>query len=317
MFISRLSVILLFAVSAHGDNRLAFGPESPAWLQAVGVIHAEYVWQDNPNEWQQCSGALIAPEGASYANLVATAGHCIQGWIRRKRDSQGREVQPVQYDYASVQSPMTITFNLLSGESLQYQVQEVLIDRAGHTDLADYALLSLSEPVPVERIQPLIMQKLPFAGHSTYRFGLLDYHFQAAGDALAVRHAYRQHAGLSADEYLHKVGLPRPVASLAGYSADPGLGEGGRRLTYDPLCDFIDGYRALETTVWCRAYPGASGGPFVISLDRGAGEQHFFVGVLSGGTGVIRGQLRMSPHDTPAFYDAFTQAVSEQESSMR
>ena len=113
--------------------------------------------------------------------------------------------------------------------------------------------------------------------------------------------------------YQQRFGHPKPFGTIAGYSADgdPALGNGGKNLTYDDRCDFIDGHRGLQTVVWCTAYPGASGGPFVLTLNRGRGLEHLLVGILSGGKGIIPGQLRMIPVDTPGFYSALAEAFGK------
>jgi len=64
---------------------------------------------------------------------------------------------------------------------------------------------------------------------------------------------------------------------LAGFSSDPGLGEGGEVLTYHAGCtvDRVEHHRVASS---CVAYRGASGGPALQSID---GEMTV-TGVLSG-----------------------------------
>jgi hypothetical protein len=76
------------------------------------------------------------------------------------------------------------------------------------------------------------------------------------------------------------VDLALPVI-MAGYSRDDGLGEGGRRLTFDPACRITVQTPARSDTD-CRAHKGASGGA-VIQVSR-EGVPHFS-GVISSGDG--------------------------------
>lgn len=54
--------------------------------------------------------------------------------------------------------------------------------------------------------------------------------------------------------------------TLAGFSADSLVGDEGENLTYDQDCELVGGGKGYVTTN-CFAYPGASGGAFVISYD--------------------------------------------------
>ena len=72
----------------------------------------------------------------------------------------------------------------------------------------------------------------------------------------------------------------RPV-SMAGYSRDPAMGDGGTRLTFDPSCLITRQWATVSDTD-CVAYKGASGGAVVqLSL---AGEPELS-GVVSQGNG--------------------------------
>lgn len=72
----------------------------------------------------------------------------------------------------------------------------------------------------------------------------------------------------------------RPVI-MAGYSRDDGLGDGGRRLTFDPACR-ITAQTPLRGDTDCRAHKGASGGA-VIQMSRQGEPQ--LTGVISSGDG--------------------------------
>ena len=71
------------------------------------------------------------------------------------------------------------------------------------------------------------------------------------------------------------------LISMAGYSSDPGLGQGGELLTYDPSCEVTLHTRNSSNTN-CRAFRGASGGA-VVQLTS-AGEPRLS-GVISQGNG--------------------------------
>lgn len=72
----------------------------------------------------------------------------------------------------------------------------------------------------------------------------------------------------------------RPV-TMAGYSRDPGLGGGGRVLTYHPDCAITDSEPGLWETD-CTAFKGASGGPVI---QFSAGGEPLVCGVISQGNG--------------------------------
>lgn len=69
--------------------------------------------------------------------------------------------------------------------------------------------------------------------------------------------------------------------TLAGFSADALFGDGGTNLTYDQDCEILGVGRGYAIETDCIAYPGASGGAFVISYDDyDDGERkNFFLGV--------------------------------------
>jgi len=72
----------------------------------------------------------------------------------------------------------------------------------------------------------------------------------------------------------------RPV-TMAGFSRDSGLGDGGRRLTYHAGCRILAHSESLGETD-CRAHKGASGGA-VVQLSTGGRPQ--LLGVVSRGDG--------------------------------
>lgn len=68
--------------------------------------------------------------------------------------------------------------------------------------------------------------------------------------------------------------------TFAGYSADNFKGAKGRNLTYDQKCEIVALGRGGSTSTNCIAYPGASGGAFVISYtDEDGHRRDMFTGV--------------------------------------
>lgn len=71
------------------------------------------------------------------------------------------------------------------------------------------------------------------------------------------------------------------LISMAGYSSDPGLGQGGDLLTYDPGCTVTLQVRYSSNSN-CRAFRGASGGAVVQLSSNG---EPWLSGVISQGNG--------------------------------
>jgi V8-like Glu-specific endopeptidase len=84
----------------------------------------------------------------------------------------------------------------------------------------------------------------------------------------------------------------KPFATMAGYSADTGLGKKGKVLTYDENCSLRGGGNGNKKG-YCYTYQGASGGPVVVTVDLGEfgddydlyGTQHLFCGSIVGSEG--------------------------------
>jgi hypothetical protein len=74
---------------------------------------------------------------------------------------------------------------------------------------------------------------------------------------------------------------PGQRISMAGYSRDPGKGQGGNLLTFDPGCH-ITAQGPVITESDCLAHKGASGGA-VVQMSAGGSAQ--FSGVVSEGDG--------------------------------
>jgi len=112
----------------------------------------------------------------------------------------------------------------------------------------DYAILKLDRPIANSLIKPLL---------------IADYAYDQVMDT---------------DYYMMN---PYSI-TYAGYNADSGKGNGGNNLTYDQDCRMTGrGDRWLVNTD-CVAYPGASGGAFVITVtdeDNNNRVTDYFVGV--------------------------------------
>ncbi|BBB26984.1 hypothetical protein [Amphritea japonica] len=59
---------------------------------------------------------------------------------------------------------------------------------------------------------------------------------------------------------------PDAFATMAGYSADTGIGQKGKVLTYD-RCRQVNGGASGMKKAYCYSYEGASGGPLVVTLN--------------------------------------------------
>jgi hypothetical protein len=68
-------------------------------------------------------------------------------------------------------------------------------------------------------------------------------------------------------DYTDMLSFPfNPVAYAVGYSADTGIGQKGKVLTYDK-CKQINGGQRGRKMAYCYSYEGASGGAMAITLD--------------------------------------------------
>lgn len=74
---------------------------------------------------------------------------------------------------------------------------------------------------------------------------------------------------------------PARGITAAGYSRDPGLGQRGQQLTYDPTCRILQ-REGLLVQSDCAAHRGASGGAVVQISDEGVAQ---LSGVISQGDG--------------------------------
>ena len=75
--------------------------------------------------------------------------------------------------------------------------------------------------------------------------------------------------------------VSRGAVSMAGYSRDRGLGQGGEVLTYDAFCEIV-AKRGRDYETDCAAFKGASGGPVVKHSQDGSAA---ITGIISRGNG--------------------------------
>ncbi|MFT6070085.1 MAG: V8-like Glu-specific endopeptidase [Bacteriovoracaceae bacterium] len=151
----------------------------------------------------------------------------------------------------------TVTFQSNSGKTITRSIEKVL---KSSMSSGDYAIVKLNSPVKKEVIKPLISAPYDYVD-------LLDE--EMFGEKF------------------------KPFGTMAGYSADKGLGKKGKVLTYDEKCRLNGGVSGNKKG-YCYSYGGASGGPVVVTVDLGEfgedyglhGTQHLFVGSIVGGQGV-------------------------------
>jgi len=149
-----------------------------------------------------------------------------------------------------------VTFTTNSGKKINRSVTHVL---AAEMNPGDYAIVKLNAAIRNSEIKPLF--------NAPYHYSdLLD------------------------EEFFETM---KPYASMAGYSADKTLGKKGAVLTYDEHCRLNGGARGMKKG-YCYSYPGASGGPVVVTVAIGEdfadepwqiGVQSYFVGSILGGRG--------------------------------
>ena len=167
-----------------------------------------------------------------------------------------------------------ITFTTNSGKTIKRTITEVL---KAEMNPGDYAIVKLNAYIPRTDIQPLL--------NSPYDFSDI----------------------MNDEEFSQEF---KAFATVAGFSADKGLGQKGKVMTYHENCKLNGGARALKKG-YCYAYEGASGGPVVGTValgnyrmgdidtgfsDDNTGDiaddlqlagttQHFFMGSIVGGRG--------------------------------
>ncbi len=77
---------------------------------------------------------------------------------------------------------------------------------------------------------------------------------------------------------------PQSRVTLAGFSRDSGLGENGKKLTFQSNCRVTGGFEP-DVALNCRAHKGASGGAAIVVQTSGDVETAYLAGVISQGNG--------------------------------
>lgn len=153
----------------------------------------------------------------------------------------------------------TVTFTTNDGRTIERLIADVEWFDYGP---GDNAIVVLNRKISNSDIQPLV--------HA---------HEQARG-------AY----GLLVDP-AYKLAF-EPFATCAGYSTDVPFGDMGNHLTYDETNTYLNGGTEAQKDSKCISYGGASGGPMVVTIDRGVdeweerplmGTEHLVVGIIKGG----------------------------------
>lgn len=129
-----------------------------------------------------------------------------------------------------IDTPTPITWISNDGKTITRQMVEILL---AETHQGDYVIAKLDSYIPKEDIQPLIVSPWSYLDLITDRELLGD-------DGLGF-------------------------ATAAGYSADTGMGQKGKVLTYDERCRLSGGASGLRKS-YCYSYSGASGGPVVVTV---------------------------------------------------
>lgn len=78
--------------------------------------------------------------------------------------------------------------------------------------------------------------------------------------------------------------VPYALITMAGYSSDDGLGQGGKALTYHAGCQ-TGKLIGAQLSSNCLVFKGASGGPVVLSVYGKEQFSHYLIGIISQGNG--------------------------------
>lgn len=121
---------LPIAVTAMDDPRLAADADSPEWLVAVGRLQVPGHRHEEGEEYhhiERCSATLVSRPGASQADHIITAWHCLE-W------------------YDDLSQPIQFT---LSGKTRQVLQRSARPLKSGGAMDEDWALLRLLQPIPL------------------------------------------------------------------------------------------------------------------------------------------------------------------------
>ena len=121
-----------------------------------------------------------------------------------------------------------ITWTSNSGQVIKRQLAEII---RAELHSADFAIALLNQPIASSDLQALLLA--PYS----YSDLLLDFD-------------------------------PAAFGTMAGYSADTGIGQNGKLLSYDK-CARVNGGTSGKKKAYCHSYGGASGGPLTVTLNTG------------------------------------------------
>ncbi|WP_152086405.1 trypsin-like serine peptidase [Pseudoalteromonas sp. A25] len=219
-----------------GDTRQVRTASSPAWLAAVGQMKMQ-----NGKEVGDCTLVLVGHEDTRLARVAITNSHCIEDLYAIKKPQ--------------LPSKVKVTFTTERGEVVNRTVTDIFSDGRFVYSLDpadDYAIVVLDKAISASVILPLVYEA-DFAYN--YRDFIFDPEYNDDPEMAVSRKTYKE--------------------IIAGYSADLNehLGRGGKNLTYDDNClsasinevEEQGNDIEVEKVKNCYAYPGASGGAFVVS----------------------------------------------------
>jgi len=149
-----------------------------------------------------------------------------------------------------------VVFKSNSGKLIQREIVAIL---KSEMNPGDYAIVKLNAPIKNVDIKPLLNAPYDY-------FDLLD-----------------------EDMFGEKF---KPYATMAGFSADKGLGGKGKVMTYDERCRLYGGASGRKQG-FCYSYQGASGGAVAVTVALGdmadetwqVSVQSYFVGSIVGARG--------------------------------
>lgn len=226
-----------FPPMLDGDTRQLQSSSSPVWLGAVGRTFTEkrnYSDQKKVRKAEQCSLALVVDQPNKDGIIVVGAGHCIDHWVSgsNKTSPYIKELKAAKntsWTADQVHAWNIEPHTITFRTNTGQTVKRTLVDIFhAETHRGDYFVGKLDRYVPRSIITPLL--------NSPYDYtDMMDFPFKT-------------------------------TAYAAGYSADTGIGQRGKVLTYD-ACERLNGGASGMKKAYCHSYPGASGGPFVIEID--------------------------------------------------
>ncbi len=227
------------------------------------------VADENAPEWMNAVGKLTVPgfEGKNVTNCTASLVSDNENNDSNILTTAGHCVRDWISASGRKSGPAIFKMKTKDGRVIEKRVKAIINMK---NTPQDYAILELEEVVKNSDVKPLVVSKW-------------------------------QHHKLMRNEKIN------PVATMAGYSRDAGMGAKGENLTYHEGCDLANVSGGVTTSTTCHAYPGASGGPTVVTATNKKGERKaLFVGVVEGGA---HDSTRFTHHSL--FYKPLMKAIKE------